>query len=227
MVLRRATDVDLVGELANLTNSGLRSEALDSLADLNGQCLELLAEQALAQPAQSNMLLRQVGELWRTLDEEARRRAASCPYLLVDAGFADPSRWRWLEGQYVSEAAPASHTSFFTVPRALGVARQVFMYAWHLARSKNTSAQVLLGMPTQCTHLISACTLPQIHELAELHPEWMRPRWPTRVKVWRDLLLAAASGEVVALENARMHGLQLLAAECRTASLAVLKSGGF
>jgi hypothetical protein len=74
-------------------------------------------------------------------------------------------------------------------------------------------------MPTHCTHLISACTLPQIHELSEQHPEWMRPRWPTKVKVWRELLLAAASGEVVALENVRMHGLQLLAGEVRAASL--------
>jgi hypothetical protein len=47
----------------------------------------------------------------------------------------------------------------------------------------------------------------------------MLPRWPTKVKVWRELLLAAASGEVIALENARMHGVQLLAAEFRAASL--------
>jgi hypothetical protein len=33
------------------------------------------------------------------------------------------------------------------------------------------------------------------------------------------MLLAAASGEVVALENARMHGLQLLAGEVRAAAL--------
>jgi hypothetical protein len=225
MLLHCGTDEELIGELAGLTTSWLRSEAFDSLVELNGQCLELLAEQALAQSAQSNLLLRQVGEIWRTLDAAARRRAAACPYLLVDAGFADPSRWRWIEGRHVSEAAPAPYPSFFTVPRALTVARQVFMYAWHLARSRNAAAQLLLGVPTHCTHLISACTLPQIHELAERHPEWMRPRWPNRVKVWRELLLAAASGEVVALENARMHGLQLLAAECRTASIQALKKG--
>ncbi|MGH8208702.1 MAG: hypothetical protein ACRETD_04545, partial [Steroidobacteraceae bacterium] len=148
------------------------------------------------------------------------------PYLLVDAGFSDPSRWRWLERRHVKEAAPAPYASFFTTPRASAVASQVFMYAWHLARSKNAAAQLHLGMPTHCTHLISACTLPQIHELAETHPEWMRPRWPNRVKVWRELLLAAASGEGVALENARMHGLQLLAAECRAASLQALRTGG-
>jgi hypothetical protein len=218
-VLHRETEEEIVGEFANLAAASTRSEAFDSLVELNGQCLELLADQALTQPAHGSLLLRQVGEIWRTLDEAARRRAASCPYLLVDAGFSDPSRWRWLEGPNVLDLTRAPYPSFFTVPRASAVARQVFIYAWHLAQSKNTAAQLLLGMPTYCTQLISSCTLPQIHELAERHPEWMRPRWPTKVKVWRELLLAAASGEVVALENARMHGLQLLAGEFRTASL--------
>lgn len=219
MVLHRETEEEIVGEFANLPVASTRSEAFDSLVDLNGQCLELLADQALAQPAHGSLLLRQVGEIWRTLDEAARRRAASCPYLLVDAGFSDPSRWRWLEGPKLLEPTPARYPSFFTGPRASAVARQVFIYAWHLAQSRNTAAQLLLGMPTYCTNLISSCTLPQIHELAERHPEWMRPRWPTKVKVWRELLQAAASGEVVALENARMHGLQLLAGEFRSASL--------
>ena len=221
MVLHRETEDEVVGEFANLDAASMRSEAFDSLVELNGQCLELLADQAYAQPTPGSLLLRQVGDIWRTLDAAARRRAASCPYLLVDAGFSDPSRWQWLQAQHVQEPAPAPYASFFTVPRASAVARQVFIYAWHLAQSKNTAAQLLLGMPMFCTHLISSCTLPQIHELAERHPEWLRPRWPSKVKVWRELLLAAASGEVVALENARMHGLQLLAAEFRAASLRV------
>ena len=225
MLLRRETDAALIGEIAGLKSAWLQSEAFDSLVELNGQCLELLAEQSLAQPAQANLLLRQIGEIWRTLDMEGRRRAASCPYLLVDAGFSDPARWRALQGEYVSDAATATpYTTFFTVPRASAVVHQVFMYAWHLARSKNTSAQLLLGMPVHCTHLISSCTITQIHELAERHPEWMRPRWPHRIRMWRELLLAAASGEVVALENARMQGLQILAAECRIASLQTLKN---
>jgi hypothetical protein len=226
MLLHRDMDEALIRELYGLTASSLRSEMLESLFELNGQCLELFAEQALAQPGQSNLVLHQVGEIWLTLDAPARRRAAACPYLLVDAGFSDPSRWRWADGRHVSDAAWASYGTFFSVPRAAAVARQVFIYAWHLARSKNPAVQLLLGMLTPCAHVISACTLPQMHELAEKHADWVRPRWPTRVKVWRQLLLAAASGEVVALENARMHGLQLLAAECRNAALQASKGVG-
>jgi hypothetical protein len=196
----------------------------DSLIELNGQCLELLAEQAFVPVSQSNLLLRQIGDIWRTLDTDARVRAATCPYLLVDVGFSDPLRWRWVGGQHIGDAARVTYGSFFTVPRSLTVARQVFIYAWHLARSRSAAAQLLLGMPPQCTQLISACTLPQIHDLAERYPDWLRPRWPNRIKVWRELLLAAGSGEIIALESARMHGLQLLAAECRNASLQIVKS---
>lgn len=226
MMLHRDNDGESIGGLSGLTGPSPRSEVFESLFELNGQCLELLAEQALAQTSQGNLLLRQVSEIWRTLDESARERAAACPYLLVDVGFSDPIRWRSADSQHVSDSVRASYGSFFTVPRAAAVARQVFIYAWHLARSKDPAAQFLLGMPAHCTQLVSACTFPQMHELAEKNPEWLRPRWPTRVKIWRQLLLAAASGEVVALENARMHGLQLLAAECRNASLQVTKGAG-
>jgi hypothetical protein len=219
MLLHRDTEEGLPGEVASLAASWLRSEAFESLVELNAQCLQLLAEQALTREGQGNLLLRQVADIWRALDSSARRRAAACPYLLVDVGFSDSSRWRWADGRHVNDGAPANYASFFTVPRAPGVARQVFIYAWHLARTQNAAARLLLGMPAHCTNLIGACTLPQIHELAERHPEWLKPRWPSRVKVWRELLLAAASGEGVALERARMHGLQLLAADSRAASM--------
>jgi len=202
----------------NPASSWQRAETLESLVELNEQCLELLAEQAMVRTAQSNLMLRQIGELWRTLDASARRRAAACPYLLVDAGFADPHRWRWIGGHHVSDRESLPDASFFTVPRAVAVARLVFTYAWYLARTQNAAARLVLGMPGHCTSVIGGCTLRQIHELAERHSGWLKPRWPTRVKVWRELLLAAASGEGIALERARMHGLQLLAAELRSST---------
>jgi hypothetical protein len=89
--------------------SWLGPETLESLVELNQQCLELMAEQAAARAAQANLLLRQIGEIWRTLDSGARRRAASCPYLLVDAGFSDPVRWRWAAASQVGDRAPQAH----------------------------------------------------------------------------------------------------------------------
>jgi hypothetical protein len=194
----------------------LRPETLESLVELNELCLTLLAEQAAARGVAGSPLLRQIGELWRVLDAGARQRAAACPYLLLDAGFADPARWRALRTPQVAEAARAGYPPFFTVPAATEVARLAFTYAWHLARSQGAAARLLLGMPATSAALISRYTLRQIQTLAESHPEWLRPRWAGRAQVWRELLLAAAGGEGAALERARLRGLTLLAAEARS-----------
>jgi hypothetical protein len=219
MVLHREREPEVVGESVRVVAAAARSEALNSLAELNAQCLELLFEQALTLPAQANLFLHNVSEMWRTLDVQSRQRVASCPYLLIDAGFGDPDHWRWLDERHVNEAPPPPYNVFFTVPRAPTVARQIFMYVWHLAQSKDLTAQLLLGVPAPCARLISACTLREVHGLAERHPDWLRPRWPDKVKLWRELLLAAASGEPLALQGAYMHGMQLLAGELREAAL--------
>ncbi|HKD54581.1 MAG TPA: hypothetical protein VKB72_10225 [Steroidobacteraceae bacterium] len=195
----------------------LHAETLETLVELNELALAVLAEQAAARGAAASLLLRQVAEVWRSLDAPARRRAASCPYLLVDAGFADPLRWRQTPAPQVGDAAHAAYTAFFTVPAATLLARLVFTYAWHLARTQSAAARLLLGMQAPSVALIRHYTLCQIQVLAENHLEWLRPRWPARVQVWRELLQAAASGEPASLERARLRGLTLLAAEARLA----------
>ena len=84
MLLQCETEDGAAGEGTHLT--WLRPGTLESLVQLNEACLALLAEQAAVRSAPASPLLRQVGELWRVLDAGARRRAAACPYLLLDAG---------------------------------------------------------------------------------------------------------------------------------------------
>lgn len=203
------------GEEASLAAGWLHPETFESLVELNELSLALLAEQAAARTAPASLLLRQVGELWHVLDIAARRRAAACPYLLVDAGFADPQRWRQPAPPGVGDTGEAAYSTFFTVPGTTEVARLVFTYAWHLARAHGAAARLLLGMSAPCAALIGQHSLRQIQALAETHPQWLKPRWPARVQVWRELLLAAASGEAPVLERARLHGLTLLAADAR------------
>jgi hypothetical protein len=215
MLLQCETHDGAAGEGWDLAGGWLHPETLESLVELNELCLGLFAEQAAVRCAQPSLLLRQVGELWRVLDIAARRRAAACPYLLVDAGFADPQRWRQPVPLGVGDTGEAAYSTFFTVPGTTEVARLVFTYAWHLARAHGTAARLLLGMSAPCAALIGHLSLRQLHSLAETHQAWLKPRWPARVQVWRELLLAAASGEAPALERARLHGLTLLAADAR------------
>lgn len=191
----------------------LRREMLEDLAEVNHRCLGLLAEQALAAGPQGQPALRQVGELWRALDERSRWQAAACPYLLFDACFGDPQRWQWLSGAGINDASRAPCASFFTVPQTAAVARTVFVYAWSMVGNHPDGAPMVLGIHPHCAGLLGACTVSQLHELAERACGWLRPRWLKRVRLWRQMLVAAAEEDVATLERSRMQGLQMLAAE--------------
>ena len=213
MLLRCGIDGTGLSESALLAPGWLRPETLESLLELNEVAFALLAAQAAERCPPATTLLTAVTGVWRRLDAVARRRAAACPYLLLDAGFADTQRWGMPAAHVsdVSESAPP----FFTVPAALEASRLVFTYAWHLARTQPAAARLLLGMCAPCAAAISQCSLRQAFALGESHAAWLRPRWSTRPEVWQELLVAAASGEDTALERARLHGLTLLAAESR------------
>jgi len=200
-----------------LARSSLPDHLVRSLLELNEQILLLIHEQASTHHAHSNMMLRQFRELWRPLTRGGRERMAGCPYLLADLGFTEVQRWSGYDAFVRQELM--SDVPFFTVPGVAAVARQVFTYAWDLARTEEGGARIVLGMPAHCTAQIKTLTVRQIHELAECHRDWLWPRWPRGGKVWRDLLHAADSGDIPALERARAHGHDLIEAESRAATL--------
>jgi hypothetical protein len=199
--------------------SWLHAEALATLAELNEQCLELLCAQAAA-PAQSRpALLAQLEPLWSGLDTDARRRAARCPFLLVDAGFTHDADLPWGAQSAVRDREPPPpRAAFFTVPRAVEVARLVLAYTWHLVRSERAAARLFLGLPARCAERMAGCSLRQALEAAEREPGLLRPRWSDRPGVWRELLRAAGSEESAGMDQFRTHGLQLLAADALAGS---------
>jgi hypothetical protein len=124
----------------------------------------------------------------------------------------------------VGDAAPTTRlTSFFTGLGATKLAQQTLGIAWHIVRTQPIGAPLYLGMPAYCVNLLRTCTMRQVSELANQHSAYLRPRWTGRVKLWRELLLAAISGNGVALERARLHGVQLLAMELKLSD-ALLRS---
>lgn len=204
-------------EHCSLMRSWIGVDVLQSMIELNIDCLALLAEQAQTPAAQSNVMLRQYRELWRQLDTLAQRLVAATPFLLLDVGFADASRWVPVPQPLVSDGEAVVDTPFFTIPRAVDVAHQVFHYVWDLSRTQERAARVLTAAPSRTTRLIRTLTIGQVHELGERHAGWLLPRWHKRAKIWRAILTAAASHDLPALEHARQHGLSLIAAEARMA----------
>lgn len=216
---RREGGSEAEGPAPALPRIHLHGETLEALTELNEQCLELLVEEATLPQAARFPLLHSLGELWARLDAPARQRAARCPYLIVDAGFADLRLWEWVGHRGIHDAPAPAAPAFFRGPRASAVLRLVLTYGWHLARSRPSAGRLLLGMPAPCAERIGACTLRQIESVSDRHSEWLQPRWPTRLAAWRELLQTAMEGEGAALDRARMRGLQLLAAEARAMQL--------
>ena len=91
----------------------------------------------------------------------------------------------------------------------------MFTHSWHIAQTQPLGAPLFLGMPGHCVALLRTCSMMQLTDLAEQHAGWLRPRWPGRPKIWRQLLEAGISGDPDELERARLHGVQLLAMELK------------
>jgi hypothetical protein len=193
----------------------LPEDTLASLRELNEECLELCAAQARAQPG--NATLAEIARQWHSLDVAARARAAGCLYLLVDAGFAEPERWRRRAVRQVDDAGQG-YAAFFSIAASTAVAQAVLTFAWHLARCQGAAARLLLAMPAGCVAELARHTLGEVRALALRNPHWLRPRWAQRPGMWREFLAAAASEDAAQLGRARLRGQRLLAAEAGAAA---------
>ncbi len=202
------------------TLSGYRSwiprpprEVVEPLPDLNTYCLDVLVEQAHAGTA--NPAACRVAELWLALDGEARKRLASHPYLLFDAGFADPRRWQNLEHAQVCDAPQAEYEEPSATPRAITGAQFVLCYAWSVAGRYANHAPLALGMHPQCAQQIAKQTILRMLQLARRTAGWLRPRWLDAPEVWDDLVRGAAEGGITHT-RAGLQGIRLVVAELAT-----------
>jgi hypothetical protein len=185
-----------------LAGRWLADGSLDSVAEINLQCLEYLAsmDSSTSLPG------------WCDLTPAARAQLAACPYLLVDAGFDDESRWQLLAQRMVHDLAPVQVEPVFAGPGAGDFIRRVLMFGWHLARANRQLARVVLGMSPGAAVHIAALRLQDLDWLAQHRPGWVRPRWEKQPRMWRHLLLAARDPDRGHLTQVSLRGLQLMAA---------------
>jgi len=185
------------------------SALLAPVAEINEQLLERLRLMAHEQAPQPPRLVELLREDWRRLDAKAQRRLSGCPYLLLDAGFAQPQRWEWIASAGVMEAA--ARGGYFAGAGGVALVRRTLVLAWHLARSNRVTARVILGLSALSAERIAASRLADLEALAEVTPGWIVPRWEQQPNVWRQLLAAGCRAQPQALRQAQLRGLQLLA----------------
>lgn len=194
-----------------LAGRWLADGSLDSVVEINHQCLEYLAEMAAGG---QNGCARPVSLLvaWRELSPAVRAQLAASPYLLADAGFDDESRWQLLARRMVHDLPLVQLEPAFVGAGAGDFIRRVLVFGWHLARANRQLARVVLGMSPGAAVQISSLRLQDLDWLAQHRPGWVRPRWEAQPRIWRHLLLAARDPDRERLTQVSLRGLQLMAA---------------
>jgi hypothetical protein len=194
----------------------LADGSLDSVVDINHQCLDFLVTMAAAGTARCPALFASHRAVWCEMPEALRARLAASPYLLVDAAFDDESRWRCLAPRMVQDVPGHGAEPVFAGPGAGDFIRRVLVFGWHLARANPQLARVVLGMSPACAWHVARLRLQDLDWLAEFRPGWVRPRWERQPRVWLHLLLAAREADTELLTQVSLRGLQLMAASMLT-----------
>jgi hypothetical protein len=176
------------------------------LQEINSRLLDLMAFAASESSHPRLPLALELRDILDGMDFAARSRAASCPYLLVDAGFQDALRWASAAVELEPVVTPAGT---FPQKEALELAHMTLTFAWSLVRSHREGASLLLGLSPACAKIFADLRLQELQHIAANHYDWIRPRWESRPEVWRRLLTAAKGANVLPLNNLGLHGLHL------------------
>ena len=198
-------------EIPSALSGAWDTALLAPIVEINQALLEALRTAALdASRTRLPHLLLSLREDWRRLDQAALERAAACPYLLLDAGLAQPGFGeRALQG--VMDTPTRGYVSG---AEAVALVRRTLLLGWHLARANRLAARVLLGMSGPVAQRLAVSRLQELDLLAEHAAAGVMPRWEQQPRVWQQLLRAARRGPAVQLRAAHLRGLQLLASSC-------------
>lgn len=148
-----------------------------------------------------------------SLAPDERNAVARCPFSLFSARFHDEGLWSQLaHPDGVEERAGAIDIDPVSAS-VVAIAQLALFFAWHLAQSNAAAARVVFGMTEQTLAIFRNLTLTRLQQIAIERPDLLAPRWPERTAFWRGLLDAIRPSTADGAGDARLLGLQMLAAD--------------
>lgn len=148
-----------------------------------------------------------------SLAPDERDAVARCPFSLFSARFHDSDLWEQLaRPDGVEERAPPLDIDP-VYANVVAIAQLAFFFAWHLAHSNAAAARVVFGMSERTLAIFQELTLTRLQQIAIERPDLLAPRWPERTGFWRSLLETIRSTGDAGWTDARLLGLQMLAAD--------------
>jgi hypothetical protein len=191
------------------------AQTLDFVYALNDRCLQVLGSQVTEEgrtlpDCDTSEMLTACQKLWFELDESARRRAARCPFLLIDMKFQNEKWWREVGDGATSSDGKTSGRSIFSPEPARELSAETLTLAWHTARSDPRTASQALGLAPGVVGIIASLGPREVQRIAARHSHQLRPRWESKPAFWEQLLRTAVGGNAASLSEFHLHGLQLL-----------------
>jgi len=199
----------------------LPSQGVDPapLAELNAECLGLLAERAAEAECTNTLppLLAVLRTAWAELPAHAVRRLSAAPFSLFDLGLAAAPRMLEIRARGVHDQLRRAGPRYFEIAAARSITRRMLVYGWHLARSRPRAACLVFGVTSTAVESLAACSLTGLDAAAERQADSLRPRWDHQLGFWRELLVASSAGADKRLQELLLGGIQRLAAETLSA----------
>ena len=151
------------------------------------------------------------------LPAATRALAAECPYTLFNLCFQDGAFWRSVQAE-TRASLPISGP-------AAAFGRAAVFLAWHLVRSRELAAPIVLGMTTPVIEVWRALPVSALDHVAGAVLPHLSARWATHRRFWPALAQAVATGNPQQLTDVRLLGMQLLAADTVRAAVDVAAYG--
>jgi hypothetical protein len=191
------------------------AQTLDFVYSLNERCVQVLGMEVTEEgrrfpDCETAEMARTCQKLWFELDEDTRRLAAKCPFLLVDMRFQNEKWWREVEEGASSSDGKSPDLSIFPAEVARELSAETLTLAWHTTRLDPRIASQLLGLAPGVVGIIASLGPREVQRIAARHCHQLRPRWESNPAFWEQLLQTAVSGNPASLSEFHLHGLQLL-----------------
>lgn len=181
----------------------------EAIREINERILELLVQMVRSE-ANSVMLAPSIRDLLRQSSPEARKRASSRAYLLVDFKFRTLPWWQAVTRSPEKPFAGYAGRNALPKRTAVPLARALLMAAREAIRVDKEIAGLVLGIEAQIADVLSSLQITEIDRIAEHQFPQMEFRWLDRPAVWRSLLLLAAKPDRIKESQFDAHCFQLL-----------------
>jgi hypothetical protein len=186
------------------------AHTLERVRHLNEKSLRQVAAALANHESCTIRVVNRYQDLWRRMDDQACKRAAHIPVLLVDLNFESPGRRQWIANDGPRPVKAPDTAGLSPINDSAPLLREILVEACVVARSHPRAARLVFGMSAGVVAAVADLSASQIDSIALNLAGDLQLRWADNLIFWKNLLLAAVGGTEQQMAEVRLHSLQLL-----------------